>query len=199
MQLFRASQCSHALDRSQGTWGFDSQLYHSPCTYSSNQALEVWHERLQLAVSRVTCFKPLPLLSLYCSIFFVDVAVFDSSYATGEVIPHQDSTFLKTDPLSTLGFWIPLQVEQELVSGKRSNRSHPFFPVWQECTVSNGCLEVVPGSHKQGLINNFQMVRVTKDGQTETERAMDSRRQRFRACRDAKRISGLDSRRGKLF
>eukprot|EP00045_Choanoeca_perplexa_P000924 m.16916 g.16916 ORF g.16916 m.16916 type:complete len:310 (+) comp10626_c1_seq1:242-1171(+) len=65
----------------------------------------------------------------------------------GEVTPHQDSTFLKTDPLSTTGFWIPLQ----------------------DCTTSNGCLEVLPASHTHGLINGHQMVRVVKDGVVDTE------------------------------
>ncbi|KAI8053777.1 phytanoyl-CoA dioxygenase [Syncephalis plumigaleata] len=45
----------------------------------------------------------------------------------GEVKPHQDSSFLYTDPLSAIGFWIPLE----------------------DCTAENGCLHFIPGSHKE--------------------------------------------------
>lgn len=47
----------------------------------------------------------------------------------GEVIPHQDGTFLYTDPASTVGFWIALD----------------------DATVQNGCLQFIPGSHKGGV------------------------------------------------
>lgn len=43
----------------------------------------------------------------------------------GAVASHQDSTFLYTDPPSAVGFWYALE----------------------DCTVSNGCLSFVPGSH----------------------------------------------------
>ncbi|KAI7821431.1 hypothetical protein BX661DRAFT_156550 [Kickxella alabastrina] len=43
----------------------------------------------------------------------------------GAVPLHQDSTFLFTRPLSACGFWIALE----------------------DCTLTNGCLEVIPGSH----------------------------------------------------
>ena len=59
------------------------------------------------------------------------------------VVPHQDSTFLHTTPLSTLGFWVPLE----------------------RCTTTNGCLWAIPGSHKGGLTNNRRFVRKsTTDG-----------------------------------
>lgn len=44
----------------------------------------------------------------------------------GEVPPHQDATFLYTDPLSCVGFWYALE----------------------DCTKENGALEFIPGSHK---------------------------------------------------
>jgi ectoine hydroxylase-related dioxygenase (phytanoyl-CoA dioxygenase family) len=44
----------------------------------------------------------------------------------GAVPPHQDSTFLYTDPPSAVGFWYALE----------------------DCTVSNGCLSFLRGSHK---------------------------------------------------
>lgn len=42
------------------------------------------------------------------------------------VTPHQDSTFLYTEPPSTIGFWFPLV----------------------DVGLRNGCLWFIPGSHK---------------------------------------------------
>lgn len=42
------------------------------------------------------------------------------------MVPHQDSTFLYTEPMSCLGFWMPME----------------------PATRENGCLWVLPGSHK---------------------------------------------------
>ncbi|XP_068632873.1 phytanoyl-CoA dioxygenase domain-containing protein 1 [Battus philenor] len=65
----------------------------------------------------------------------IDPAVVQSMYiyknpgVGSEVIPHQDSTYLHTDPIPPIGFWIALQ----------------------DATISNGCLWIVPGSHKSGI------------------------------------------------
>lgn len=45
----------------------------------------------------------------------------------GRVLPHQDSTFLYTDPPSAVGFWIALE----------------------DATAGNGCLSFAPGSHRR--------------------------------------------------
>ncbi len=58
----------------------------------------------------------------------------------GEVVPHQDSTFLYTDPLSVVGFWIALE----------------------DSTKENGCLWSLPGSHKAGVRRKMTV----KDGKT---------------------------------
>ena len=50
----------------------------------------------------------------------------------GRVPPHQDSTFLYTDPPSAVGFWYALE----------------------DCTVENGCLSFAAGSHKRAPIRN---------------------------------------------
>ena len=47
----------------------------------------------------------------------------------GEVICHQDSTYIYTEPESCIGFWFALE----------------------EATLENGCMQFIPGSHKQGL------------------------------------------------
>eukprot|EP00246_Nothoceros_aenigmaticus_P000292 TRINITY_DN10443_c0_g1_i2.p1 TRINITY_DN10443_c0_g1~~TRINITY_DN10443_c0_g1_i2.p1 ORF type:complete len:220 (+),score=33.86 TRINITY_DN10443_c0_g1_i2:217-876(+) len=44
----------------------------------------------------------------------------------GEVVPHQDATFLYTDPPSCIGLWIALE----------------------DANIENGCLWVLPQSHK---------------------------------------------------
>lgn len=49
----------------------------------------------------------------------------------GAVPPHQDSTFLYTDPPSAVGFWYALE----------------------DATASNGCLSFLPGSHKSSPIS----------------------------------------------
>lgn len=48
----------------------------------------------------------------------------------GRVPPHQDSTFLYTDPPSAVGFWYALE----------------------ECTVHNGCLSFAAGSHTRSPV-----------------------------------------------
>eukprot|EP00898_Chlorokybus_atmophyticus_P001644 jgi/Chlat1/2480/Chrsp175S08712 len=49
----------------------------------------------------------------------------------GEVVPHQDSTFLYTDPPSTIGLWVALE----------------------DANKENGCLWATPGSHKSDPIH----------------------------------------------
>ncbi|PBP21684.1 phytanoyl-CoA dioxygenase [Diplocarpon rosae] len=58
----------------------------------------------------------------------------------GAVPPHQDSTFLYTDPPSAVGFWYALE----------------------DATAENGCLSFLPGSHKTAAIGQ-RFVR-KKDG-----------------------------------
>ncbi len=67
--------------------------------------------------------------------------------------PHQDSTFLYTDPPSAVGFWYALE----------------------DATVENGCLSFLPGSHKSAEVGK-RFVR-KKDG-TGTE-FIDNEGKRF--------------------
>ena len=68
--------------------------------------------------------KPLLLQSMY---------IFKQPRIGGEVICHQDATFLHTDPLSVVGFWFALE----------------------DATKENGCLWVEPGGHKGPLRSRF--------------------------------------------
>jgi len=51
----------------------------------------------------------------------------------GEVVPHQDGTFLLSDPPTVYGMWIAVE----------------------DATVENGCLRARPGSHKVGVQRKF--------------------------------------------
>ncbi|KAF8117071.1 hypothetical protein N665_0012s0083 [Sinapis alba] len=51
----------------------------------------------------------------------------------GEVVPHQDNSFVYTDPPSCTGLWMALE----------------------DSTTVNGCLWAIPGSHKNGLVRRF--------------------------------------------
>lgn len=53
--------------------------------------------------------------------------IFKQPSIGGEVAPHQDSTFLHTEPLSCVGFWWALE----------------------DADRQNGCLWGYPGVHKQ--------------------------------------------------
>lgn len=49
------------------------------------------------------------------------------------VKPHQDATYLHTEPISITGFWIPTE----------------------DATLENGCLWFIKGSHQNGLDNRW--------------------------------------------
>jgi len=70
------------------------------------------------------------------------MVIFKQPFIGGEVVPHQDSTFLHTEPHSATGLWFALE----------------------DCHLHNGCLEFVPGSHTKGLLNGRRMVRDGKGG-----------------------------------
>ena len=59
--------------------------------------------------------NPTPVQSMY---------IFKQPSIGGEVVPHQDSTFLNTEPPTCVGIWLALE----------------------DCTLDNGCLHAVPGT-----------------------------------------------------
>ena len=67
--------------------------------------------------------------------------IFKQPRIGGEVICHQDATFLHTDPLSVVGFWFALE----------------------DATKENGCLWAEPGGHRGPLRSRF----VRKGDQTD--------------------------------
>jgi phytanoyl-CoA hydroxylase len=69
--------------------------------------------------------KPLITQSMY---------IFKQPRIGGEVVPHQDGTFLYTEPQSCIGFWWPLN----------------------DCSQENGCLWIVPGSQNLGILQRYR-------------------------------------------
>jgi len=59
--------------------------------------------------------------------------IFKQPYIGGEVVCHQDATFLHTQPLSVKGFWFALE----------------------DATTENGCLWAIPGGHKNPVRSRF--------------------------------------------
>ncbi|XP_068663919.1 phytanoyl-CoA dioxygenase [Aristolochia californica] len=79
------------------------------------------------------------MLSLLFSLAYKKPVVIQSMYIFkqpgigGEVVPHQDNSFLYTVPSSCTGLWLALE----------------------DATINNGCLWAIPGSHKDGLVRRF--------------------------------------------
>jgi phytanoyl-CoA hydroxylase len=68
--------------------------------------------------------RPMPVQSMF---------IFKQPGIGGEVVPHQDSSFLATQPLTVMGLWLALE----------------------DATLENGCLWALPGSHTHGIYRKF--------------------------------------------
>ncbi len=68
--------------------------------------------------------RPLLMQSMY---------IFKQPRIGGEVVCHQDATFLYSDPPTVIGLWFALQ----------------------DATVDNGCMWALPGGHRAGLKSRF--------------------------------------------
>jgi len=75
--------------------------------------------------------RPLPVQSML---------IFKQPDIGGEVVPHQDATFLTTEPLSVVGLWLALE----------------------DANTENSCLWTLPGSHVT-MPTSRRMVRRNKD------------------------------------
>ena len=93
-------------------------LDHKFIAFSKNEQLD--------QIARAIGFQdPLLLQSMY---------IFKQPKIGGEVVCHQDSTFLITEPESTVGFWFALE----------------------DANKDNGCLQVASGGHKGPLRKLFK-------------------------------------------
>ncbi|XP_022151735.1 phytanoyl-CoA dioxygenase-like [Momordica charantia] len=68
--------------------------------------------------------RPIVIQSMY---------IFKQPGIGGEVVPHQDNSFLYTEPTTCTGLWLALE----------------------DANTTNGCLWAIPGSHKNGLVRRF--------------------------------------------
>ncbi len=75
------------------------------------------------------------LAEVACRLGFDDPKILQSMYIFkppnigGEVVCHQDSTYIYTEPESCIGFWFALE----------------------DATLENGCMQFIPGAHKMPL------------------------------------------------
>ncbi|EFA79185.1 hypothetical protein PPL_08011 [Heterostelium album PN500] len=84
-----------------------------------------YHQRIKDLINSLDFYKkPLSVQSMY---------IFKNPKIGGEVGIHQDSTFLHTSPLTTIGLWF----------------------AFEDAIVANGCLRGLPGSHKNGINRRF--------------------------------------------
>ena len=92
------------------------------------------HRKLATVARDLGCAQPLLLQSMY---------IFKQPGIGGEVVWHQDSTYLYTEPQSVFGLWIALQ----------------------DATVENGCMWALPRRHGTPLRHRYRYI----DGALETE------------------------------
>lgn len=88
-------------------------------------------------------------LGLTDPVLIQSMYIFKPPRIGGEVVCHQDSTYLYTDPESCIGFWFALE----------------------DATIENGCMYFIPGAHKGPLKKRNYRV---GDGQLTTETLDDS-------------------------
>ena len=82
------------------------------------------------------CADMARLLGLNTPLLLQSMVICKQPFIGGEVNSHQDSTFLYTEPESTIGFWFALE----------------------DANKTNGCLQVASGGHKGPLRKLFKKV-----------------------------------------
>lgn len=81
-------------------------------------------------------------LGLIDPLLMQSMYILKAPHVGGEVVSHQDGTFLYTSPMSVLGFWFALE----------------------DATLENGCLWALPGGHRGGLKKRFVRGRDPQSG-----------------------------------
>ncbi|XP_059059802.1 phytanoyl-CoA dioxygenase domain-containing protein 1 [Achroia grisella] len=79
-----------------------------------------YSDRVKMVCRQLGLKEPAVVQSMY---------IYKNPRLGGEVIPHQDATYLHTEPIPAIGFWIALE----------------------DATIQNGCLWMARGSHKSGV------------------------------------------------
>ncbi|XP_034227134.1 phytanoyl-CoA dioxygenase isoform X2 [Prunus dulcis] len=83
-----------------------------------------YSEKVSSLFSSLGYKRPIIIQSMY---------IFKQPGIGGEVVPHQDNSFLYTEPPTCTGLWLALE----------------------DATITNGCLWAIPGSQKNGLVRRF--------------------------------------------
>ncbi|KAK6922214.1 Phytanoyl-CoA dioxygenase [Dillenia turbinata] len=116
-------------------FGDDGKL-KQPKQQSINKVGHALHE-LDPVFSKFSCSDKIS--SFLFSLNYKQPVIIQSMYIFkqpgigGEVVPHQDNSFLHTEPPTCTGLWLALE----------------------DATITNGCLWAIPGSHKNGLVRRF--------------------------------------------
>lgn len=110
-------------------WVTRGQLWFSPCTY-----LRYFFLLLQdLVNSGHFLYDVHVLWFLAYEVTCKDLMNWQQPGIGGEVVPHQDNSFLYTEPTTCTGLWLALE----------------------DATITNGCLWAIPGSQKS--ISHFPL------------------------------------------
>lgn len=146
--IFSTTEGSHAQDEYFLTSGdkirfffeeeaFDDQgQLHHPKEKSINKVGHALHDLDPVfdGFSRQTALKDLvTALGLAKPLLLQSMYIFKQPRIGGEVVCHQDATFLHTEPLSVIGLWFALE----------------------DATKENGCLWAEPGGHEGPLRSRF--------------------------------------------
>lgn len=83
-----------------------------------------YSDKLSSLLKSLDYKRPVIIQSMY---------IFKQPGIGGEVVPHQDNSFLYTEPTTCTGLWLAME----------------------DATTLNGCLWAIPGSHKNGLVRRF--------------------------------------------
>ena len=116
-------------------FGPDGEL-RQPKEYSINKIGHAEHDLDPVfsAFSRRPAFQEIAAdLGFADPLLLQSMYIFKQPEIGGEVVNHQDATFLYTDPITVTGFWVALQ----------------------DATLENGCLWALPGGHKTTLRKRF--------------------------------------------
>jgi phytanoyl-CoA hydroxylase len=119
----------------EGSWGPDGEL-RVPLARAINKLGHALHD-LDPVFDRFSRTPALAALGAELGLsnprLLQSMYIFKQPHIGGEVVMHQDATFLYTEPVTVTGLWFALE----------------------EATLENGCLWAVPGGHRQGLKKRF--------------------------------------------
>ncbi|XP_052746508.1 phytanoyl-CoA dioxygenase domain-containing protein 1 isoform X2 [Bicyclus anynana] len=116
-----AQQAAHAADKSVfSTLEGEKQVGHALHLLHPIFRCYTFSDRVKAVCRELDLVEPSVVQSMY---------IYKNPGLGGEVIAHQDASYLYTEPIPPVGLWIALE----------------------DATVQNGCLWMAAGSHKSGV------------------------------------------------